>query len=88
MSDRARAWKFIRSLQWALLIGALAGLAVAGLTYTKFVWDLEPQESILLGAGTAFGLALFLTYLFDRVSVGVGSFRRAVRSGRKGAKRN
>ena len=83
MSERARAWKFIRSLQWALLIGALAGLAVAGLTYTKFVWDLEPRQSILMGAGTAVGLTLFLTYLFDRVSLGVGSFRRAVK-GRRG----
>jgi hypothetical protein len=73
MSKQARAWKFARSLQWTFLIGALAGLAVAGLTYTKFVWDLEPRESILLGAGTAFGPTLFLTYLFDRVSIGVDS---------------
>ena len=60
MPKQARAYKFTRSLQWALLIGALAGLAVTGLTYTKFVWDLEPREPILLGAGTAFGLTLFL----------------------------
>jgi hypothetical protein len=84
MSDRIRAWKVVRSLQWAILIGALAGLALTGLTYTKFMWDLEPQQSILLGAGTAVGLVLFLTYLLDRVSMGVGSFRSAVkgRSGR------
>lgn len=79
MSEPARAWKFTRSLQWALLIGALAGLAVTGLTYTKFVWDLQARESVLLGAGVAVGLTLFLTYLFDRVSMGVGSFRRAVK---------
>jgi hypothetical protein len=88
MSETTRAWKFARSLQWAFLIGALVGLAVAGLTYTQFVWDLESRESILLGAGTAVGLTLFLTYLFDRVSIGVGSFRRAVKKGRKGGTRD
>ena len=66
MPKQARAYKFTRSLQWALLIGALAGLAVTGLTYTKFVWDLEPREPILLGAGTAFGLTLFLLALARR----------------------
>jgi hypothetical protein len=79
MPDRVRAWKLIRSLQWAILIGALAGLALTGLTYTKFIWDLEPRQSILLGAGTAIGLVLFLTYFLDRVSMGVGSFRSAVK---------
>ena len=87
MSHPDRAWKFVRSLQWALLIGALSGLAITGLTYTGFVWDLEPQQSILLGAGTAVGLALFLTYFVDRVSQGVGSFRRAVKEGRRGKKK-
>jgi hypothetical protein len=84
MSDRVRAWKFVRSLQWAILVGALTGLALTGLTYSKFMWDLEPRQSILLGAGTAIGLVLFLTYLLDRVSMGVGSFRSALkgRSGR------
>jgi hypothetical protein len=79
MSKPDRSWKFIRSLQWAILIAALAGLALTGLTFTQFVWDLEPRQSILVGAGTAIGLSLFLTYLFDRISLGVGSFRRAVR---------
>ena len=87
MSEPKRAWKFVRSLQWAVLIGALSGLAITGLTYTGFVWDLEPQQSILLGAGTAVGLALFLTYLMDRVSQGIGSFRRALKQGRRGKKK-
>jgi uncharacterized membrane protein YedE/YeeE len=79
MSKPARAWALARSLQWAMVIGILTGLALAGLTYTGFAWDLEPQQSILVGAGVAIGLSLFLTYLFDRVSLGVGSFRSAVK---------
>ena len=86
MSKPDRSWKFIRSLQWAVLIGALAGLAFTGLTYTQFMWKLEPRQSILLGAGIAVGLTLFLTYLFDRVSMGVGSFRRAVKGRRSRTK--
>jgi hypothetical protein len=86
MSKRGRAWKFARSLQWAVLIGALTGLALTGLTYTGFVWDLELRQSVLLGGGAAVGLALFLTYLFDRISMGVGSFRSAVKGRRNGTK--
>jgi hypothetical protein len=86
MSKRVRAWTFIRSLQWAILIGALTGLALTGLTYTGFVWDLEPLQSILVGAGAAIALSLFLAYLFDRVSLGVGSFRSAVKGDENGNK--
>lgn len=84
MSDRARAWKTLRSVQWALIVGALAGLAIAGLAYAGFVGDLESRHVVLLGVGSGVGLTLFLTYLFDRVSLGVGSFRQAVKKGRKG----
>ena len=68
MSKPDRAWKFIRSLQWAILIGVLAGLALTGLTYAGFVWELEPRLSILLGAGTAVGLSL-VSHLLARSRV-------------------
>lgn len=87
MTDRVRAWRTLRSFQWALIAGALAGLALAGLAYAGFIGKLEPQYTILLGIGSGAGLTLFLTYLLDRVSMAVGSFRQAVKKGRKGGKR-
>jgi len=84
MSDRVRAWKTLRSFQWALIVGALAGLALAGLVYSGLIGKFEPRYAIQLGIGSGVGLTLFLTYLFDRVSIGVGSFRRAVK-GRRGS---
>lgn len=86
MSDRVRAWRTLRSFQWALIIGALAGLALAGFAYAGFIGQMEPRYTMLLGVGSGAGLTLFLTYLFDRVSMAVGSFRQAVKKGRKGVK--
>ena len=84
MSDPVRAWKPLRSFLWALIVGALTGLALAGLTYAGFVGDVDPRYAIILGIGSGVALTLFLTYLLDRISLGVGSFRQAV----KGRKRN
>jgi hypothetical protein len=79
MSDRARAWKTLRSFQWALIVGAVTGLALAGLAYAGFVGERETRYAILLGIGSGVGLTLFLTYLLDRISLAVGSFRHAVK---------
>jgi hypothetical protein len=86
MSDQVRSWKAYRSFLWSLIVGALAGLAIAGLAYTGFIGEMEPRYAILLGVGSGVGLTLFLTYLLDRVSLGVGSFRQAVKGkGRQGS---
>ena len=87
MSDPVRAWKPLRSFLWALIVGALTGLALAGLTYAGFVGDMDPRYALWLGVGSGVGLTLFLTYLLDRISIGVGSFRQAVK-GRRGSKKN
>jgi hypothetical protein len=86
MSDQVRSWKAFRSFMWALIVGALAGLAIAGLAYSGWIGDLGPQYAILLGVGTGVGLTLFLAYLLDRVSLAVGSFRQAVKG--KGRRAN
>lgn len=87
MSDRVRAWKPLRSFLWALIVGALAGLAIAGLTYAGFIGEVAPRYALLLGVGSGVGLTLFLTYLLDRISGAVGSFRQAVKQGRPKDKR-
>ena len=79
MSDQVRSWKAHRSLLWALMVGALTGLAIAGLAYTGWIGDMEPRYAILLGVGSGVGLTLFLAYLLDRISLAVGSFRQAVK---------
>jgi hypothetical protein len=84
MSDQVRAWKVLRSFQLALIVGGLAGIVITGLAYNKFLGDLDPRGSILLGAGIAVGLTLILTYVFDQVSKSVKTFTRAVKGeGRK-----
>ena len=86
MSDQVRSWKTFRSFLWALIVGALAGLAIAGLAYTGWIGDLEPRYAILLGVGSGVALTLFLAYMLDRISLAVGSFRQAVKG--KGRQRN
>ena len=44
-SGSDRSWKFIRSLQWSLLIGLLCGMAFVGLTYSQFMLELEQRQS-------------------------------------------
>ena len=88
MSDQVRSWKAFRSFLWALIVGLLAGLAIAGLAYTGWIGDLEPRYAILLGVGVGVALTLFLAYLLDRISLAVGSFRQAVKGeGRSGKAR-
>lgn len=87
MSDPVRAWKRLRSFQWAVIVGALVGLGLAGLAYAGFIGKVDPKYAILLGIGSGAGLTLFLTYLLNRVSVAVGSFRQALKKGRQESKR-
>jgi hypothetical protein len=85
MSDQVRSWKAYRSFLWSLIVGALTGLAIAGLAYTGWIGNLEPRYAILVGVASGVGLTLFLTYLLDRVSLAVGSFKQAVKGeGRTG----
>ena len=83
MSDKARAWKLGRSIQLALICGGIAGLVTVGVTYNSFVGDLEPQESLIAGAGVALGLTLILTYAFDQLSQTAQNVVRATRRGRR-----
>ena len=82
-SGSERSWKFIRSLEWSLLIGCLSGMAFIGLTYSQFLLELERRQSITIGIAIAVGLTVFLTYILDQVSKSVGSFRSALRGNRK-----
>ena len=79
MSDQVRSWKAFRSFMWALIVGALAGLAIAGLAYSGWIGDMEPRYAILLGVGSGVGITAFLAYMLDRISLAVGSFRQAVK---------
>jgi hypothetical protein len=78
-SGSDRSWKFIRSLEWSLLIGALSGMAFVGLTYSQFMLELEIRQSIYIGIGIAVVLTLVLTYVFDQVSKSIGRFRKALK---------
>ena len=82
-SSSERSWKFIRSLEWSLLIGCLSGMAFIGLTYSQFMLELEPRQAIYIGIGIAIVLTLVLTYILDQISKSVGSFRNALKGNRK-----
>jgi hypothetical protein len=79
MSDQIRRWKLATSIKLALVIGGFTGIVMVGLTYLKFVGDLEPYQSLLVGAGIMVGLTLLLTYLFDQISKSAQSFVSAVK---------
>ena len=79
MSDRTRAWKLLRSFEWALVIGGLAGVLAIGLLYNQAIGSLGSRASLLAGAGIGAGLTLVLTYVFDQISKLVGSLRRTIR---------
>ena len=83
MSRSDRSWKFIRSLEWSLLIGALSGMAFVGLTYSQFMMELETRQSIYIGIGIAVVVTLVLTYILDQVSKSIGGFRSALKGNRK-----
>jgi uncharacterized membrane protein len=83
MSRSNRSWRFIRSLEWSLLIGVLSGMAFIGLTYSRFLLELEPRQSITIGIGIAVVVTLVLTYILDQVSKSVGSFRDALKGNRE-----
>ena len=83
MSGSDRSWKFIRSLEWSLLVGALSGMAFVGLTYSKFMLELEIRQSIYIGIGITVVVTLVLTYILDQVSKSVGNFRKAIKRNRK-----
>lgn len=86
MSSSDRSWKFIRSLEWSLLVGALSGMAFIGLTYTQFMLELERRQSISIGIAIAVVLTAALTYILDQISKSVGSFRNALKSRRESEK--
>jgi Kef-type K+ transport system membrane component KefB len=83
-SSSDRSWKFIRSLEWSLLIGALCGMAFIGLTYSQFMLELETRQSIYIGVGIAVVVTAVLTYILDQISKSVGGFRNALRGNRAG----
>lgn len=87
MSRSDRAWKFIRSLEWSLLIGALSGMAFVGLTYSRFMLELETRQSIYIGIGIAVVVTAVLTYILDQVSKSVRRFQTALRGDRDGSTR-
>ena len=78
-SGSDRSWKFIRSFEWSLLVGALSGMAFVGLTYSQFMLELEPRQSIYIGIGIAVVVTLVLTYILDQVSKSIGGFRKALK---------
>ena len=88
MSESPRAWKIGRSIQIALIFGGITGLLAIGMTYNKFVGDLEPGQSLLVGAGVAVLLTAILTYVFDQISRTAQNIMRAARGnkGRDGAR--
>ena len=81
-SGSDRSWKFIRSFEWSLLIGALSGMAFIGLTYSQFMLELEMRQSITIGIGIFVVVTAALTYILDQVSKSVGGFRNALRGNR------
>jgi hypothetical protein len=82
-SGSDRSWKFIRSLEWSLLIGALSGMAFIGLTYSQFMLELETRQSIYIGIAIAVVVTVVLTYILDQVSKSVGGFRNALKGNRR-----
>ena len=87
-SGSDRSWKFIRSLEWSLLIGALSGMAFIGLTYSQFMLELETRQSITIGIGIFAIVTAALTYILDQISKSVGGFRNALRGNRSGDPKN
>jgi hypothetical protein len=83
-SGSDRSWKFIRSLEWSLLIGCLSGMAFIGLTYSQFMLKLERRQSIMIGIAIAVVVTLALTYILDQISKSIGSFRNALKGNREG----
>ena len=81
-SESERSWKFIRSLEWALLIGALSGLAFIGLTFSNFLLKMERRTAIYVGIGIAVVVTTVLTYILDQISQSVGGFRNALKGKR------
>ena len=86
-SGSDRSWKFIRSLQWSLLIGLLSGMAFVGLTYSQFMLELETRQSIIFGVVIAVVVTAALTYILDQISKSVGGFRNALRGNRSDGKK-
>lgn len=82
-SGSDRSWKFIRSLQWSLLIGLLSGMAFVGLTYSQFMLELETRQAIYIGIGIAVVVTIVVTYILDQVSKSVGRFRNALKGNRE-----
>ena len=87
-SGSDRSWKFIRSLEWSLLIGALSGMAFIGLTYSQFMLELEMQQSIIFGIVIFVVITAVLTYVLDQISKSVGGFRNALRGNRSDGKKS
>ena len=85
MAKSARAWNLLKSFELGIVVGGLAGLLVIGVTYTQFVGELEPQESLLYGGAAAAVLTLIFTYVFDQVSKSVGEFRAAAKRPKGGS---
>jgi len=85
-SGTDRSWKFIRSLEWSLLIGALSGMAFVGLTYSQFMLELEIRQSVFYGIGIAVVVTAVLTYVLDQVSKTIGGFRNALKGNRQDKK--
>jgi hypothetical protein len=77
MPKPVRAWKIIRSVELALVIGSLAGLIAAGLFRNRVVGTMDPLAALWLGIGVAVVLTAVLTYVFDQVSQGVANVKRS-----------
>jgi hypothetical protein len=82
-SGSERSWKFIRSLEWSLLVGCLCGMAFIGLTFSQFLLELERRQAIIIGIVIAVVVTAALTYILDQISKSVGSFRSALKGNRK-----
>jgi hypothetical protein len=81
-SESGRSWKFIRSLEWALLVGALSGLAFIGLTFSNFLIEMKQQTALYVGIGIAVVVTAALTYILDQISKSIGGFRNALKGKR------
>ena len=77
MAKPVRAWKLVRSVELALIVGGVGGLITAGLFRNRVVGSMGPLEALWLGIGVGIALAAAFTYVFDQVSQGVGNVKQA-----------